>query len=114
MVNTKQQTSTCRNIRMLCCDQRRPAQLAQMKEKRGKVGPTESVAGIARANSTRILTALLLVQGDQSESSIGASMSTSEPNDGGTVFSLPRRYWYLDLVVVAAMVAVAYAIIFFL
>ena len=41
-------------------------------------------------------------------------MSSPEPKDGGIVFKLPRKYWYLDLVVVAAMVLVTYAIIFFL
>ena len=41
-------------------------------------------------------------------------MSTPEHNEGGVLFRLPRKYWYLDLVVVAAMVLIAYGIIFFL
>lgn len=44
-------------------------------------------------------------------------MNSSKPEvqgEKGAVFALPRRYWYLDLVVVAGMVLLAYAIIFFL
>ena len=40
-------------------------------------------------------------------------MPPSDENSG-VLFELPRKFWYLDLVVVAAMVILAYAVLFFL
>ena len=38
----------------------------------------------------------------------------SQPSNTQTLFQLPKRYWYLDLVVVAGLVLAAYAVIFLL